>query len=57
MVRLLLLGLLLITFGYGLQRGWVELHWDRVESDLGLPLRNGDGRDLFRSYSKPKQAR
>ncbi len=57
MVRLLLLGLLLITFGYGLQHGWVELHWDRVESDLGLPLGNGDGHDLFRSYSKPKQAR
>ncbi|MFM7268829.1 MAG: hypothetical protein ACKOZT_09615 [Cyanobium sp.] len=56
MLRLLLLGILLITLGYGLQRGWVEMHWDRMESDLGLPLRFGDVRDLFRSYSKPKQA-
>ena len=51
-----MLGILLTTFGVGIQKGWVEFHWDRVEADLGLPLRF-DGQDPFRAYSKPTQER
>ena len=57
MVRVLLVGILAITLGLGLQKGWLEIHWDRVEQDLGLPSQPFQGPDPFRSYSKPRQAR
>lgn len=57
MVRLLLLAIVFTSFGLGLQKGWIEIHWDRVQADLGLPLRVNDGVDPFRSYSKPTQER
>jgi len=57
MLRLLLLGILISGFGFGLQQGWIEIHWDRVQSDLGLPLRFGEGQDPFRSYSRSRQER
>jgi Flp pilus assembly pilin Flp len=34
MLRLLLLALLLIAFATGLQRGWLEVRWDRLGADL-----------------------
>ena len=58
MLRLLLLAILLTGLGVGLRRGWVEVHWQRLQSDLVLPfLERIDGRDPFRSYSKPRQER
>ncbi|MEB3183930.1 MAG: 4-hydroxythreonine-4-phosphate dehydrogenase [Cyanobacteriota bacterium] len=57
MLRLLLLGILVSGFGFGLQHGWIEIHWDRVQSDLGLPLRFGDGKDPLPSYSRSRQER
>jgi hypothetical protein len=38
MLRLLLL--LLIAFGLvkGVERGWVEFHWNHLLYDLGVPL-------------------
>jgi hypothetical protein len=57
MFRVLLFGILAITLGLGLQKGLIEIHWDRVEQELGLPTQPIQGPDPFRSYSKPKQAR
>lgn len=34
MLRLLLLALLLLGLGTGLQRGWLEVRWDRMGQDL-----------------------
>ena len=34
MLRLLLLALLLLGLGTGLQRGWLEVRWDRFGQDL-----------------------
>jgi hypothetical protein len=45
MLRLLLLGILLSALVVGVQRGWIEIHWDRIEPDLGLPTRFGGSRD------------
>jgi hypothetical protein len=57
MLRLLVLGILFTTLGVGFQKGWIEIHWDLVQADLGLPLRFDGGLDPFRSYSKPTQER
>lgn len=57
MLRLLLLGIVLTTLGVGIQKGWIEIHWDRVQSDLNIPAHRDDGIDPFRSYSKPRQER
>ena len=53
MLRLLLLGIVLTTLGVGIRKGWIEIHWERVRSDLGVPARVDDKFILFRSYSKP----
>ena len=34
MLRLLLLALLLLGLGTGLQRGWLEVRWARLGQDL-----------------------
>ncbi len=36
MIRLFLLGLLLIGFGLGLQKGWVTFDWARMRQDLNI---------------------
>ena len=36
MLRLLLIGVMLTGFGFGLQRGWFELRGDRIQHDIGL---------------------
>jgi hypothetical protein len=38
MIRLLLLALLLLSFGMGLRRGWLEIRWDRIGQDLQRSL-------------------
>jgi len=38
MIRLLLLALLLLSFGTGLRRGWLEIRWDRIGQDLQRSL-------------------
>ncbi|MEB3239327.1 MAG: hypothetical protein VKM68_03835 [Cyanobacteriota bacterium] len=45
MIRLLLLALLLLSFGMGLRRGWLEIRWDRIGQDLQRSLSGqpGDG--------------
>ena len=45
MLRLLLLGILLSGLTVGLQRGWLDIHWDRIEADLNLPSRFGGAPD------------
>jgi hypothetical protein len=37
MVRWLLVGLLLLGLGTGLQRGWLQVRWGVMLRDLGLP--------------------
>jgi hypothetical protein len=37
MLRWLLLGGLVLGFGTGLSKGWIELRWGRLLGDLGLP--------------------
>ncbi|GEM_PF-933774 len=41
MLRLLLLALLLLGFGVGLQRGWLEIRWDRLGQELQRSLSPG----------------
>ena len=55
MVRWLLLGSMLFVFGTGLQRGWIEVKWDRVEQDVQLPF-IGD-RDKLYQFSDDKDSR
>ena len=38
MIRFLLLLLLVIGLGYGLQRGWLRIDWQRMDQDLNLPF-------------------
>jgi hypothetical protein len=57
MLRVLLLGMFITALGLGLQKGWIEIHWDRLQGDLGVPTHPFEGADPFRSYSKPRQAR
>jgi hypothetical protein len=50
MIRLLLLALLLLSFGMGLRRGWLEIRWDRIGQDLqrslsGQPADGEPGQD------------
>ncbi len=40
MIRWFLLGLLLLGFGSGLQRGWVVINWGRMAQDLNMPVLN-----------------
>ncbi|MEB3201058.1 MAG: 4-hydroxythreonine-4-phosphate dehydrogenase [Synechococcaceae cyanobacterium] len=40
MVRWLLVGLLVLGLGVGLRNGWLEVHWDRMNKDLGVPFLN-----------------
>ena len=37
MLRWLLLGLLIYGLGAGIQRGWVDVHWNRMFYELGMP--------------------
>jgi hypothetical protein len=57
MLRVLLFGMFITALGLGLQKGWIEIHWDRLQGDLGVPTHLFEGADPFRSYSKPRQAR
>ncbi|MEN9878626.1 MAG: hypothetical protein RLZZ158_1665 [Cyanobacteriota bacterium] len=41
MLRLLLLALLLLGFGVGLQRGWLEIRWDRLGLELQRSISPG----------------
>jgi hypothetical protein len=43
MIRLLLLALLLLSFGMGLRRGWLEIRWDRLGQDLQRSLNGQPG--------------
>jgi hypothetical protein len=36
MIRLLLLGLLLLGLGFGMQKGWVIFDWPKMREDLHL---------------------
>jgi hypothetical protein len=38
MVRWVLLVGLVLGLVNGVQRGWIELHWDQLLQDAGLPL-------------------
>jgi hypothetical protein len=49
MIRFLLLGLLFIGAGIGLQRGWIQLNWNQFYSDFGIPVDHSGQPDLFRS--------
>ena len=47
MIRLLLLTGLLFGFGFGVQRGWLEIRWDRLGKDLqqkANPVTNPGGK-------------
>ncbi|WP_411869987.1 hypothetical protein [Vulcanococcus limneticus] len=44
MVRWLLLGGLLFALVSGVRNGWVELHWDRLLHDAGVPFVPDPGR-------------
>jgi hypothetical protein len=56
MLRLLLLGLIVMGMGLGLQRGWIQLNWDQFYRDLGIRLDPSGQPDLLHSVRKPKQS-
>lgn len=37
MIRWLLVGLLLVGLGKGLERGWLLIDWRRIGQDLNMP--------------------
>jgi hypothetical protein len=43
MVRLVLLGLLLVGLGMGLQKGWLRVDWERIRQDLPFPKAGQQG--------------
>ena len=42
MLRLFLLGLLLVGLAAGLQRQWLVIDWNRLLTDLGVNVSEGD---------------
>ena len=56
MLRFLLLGLIVMGMGLGLQHGWIQLNWDLFYRDLGIHLDRSGQPDLLRSYPKPRQS-
>ncbi|MEB3166477.1 MAG: 4-hydroxythreonine-4-phosphate dehydrogenase [Cyanobacteriota bacterium] len=46
MLRWLIVGLLLLGLGIGLQRGWLMVRWDRMAEDTNLPFLNDPGQPL-----------
>jgi hypothetical protein len=38
MIRLFILGLLLLAFGLGLQKGWVTFDWEKMRQDLNIQM-------------------
>lgn len=55
MLRLLMLGVLVLFVAMGLRGGWIEIHWDRMATELGLPfLAQPAPQNLFDS---PKKSR
>ena len=56
MLRFLLLGLIVMGMGLGLQHGWIQLNWDKFYLDLGIRLDPSGQPDLLHSVRKPKQS-
>ena len=49
---------MLFVFGTGLQRGWIEVKWEKVEQDVQIPfLGNRDRLYQFSDDNDSRQAR